>query len=152
MYTKSWDWWSYSALMAAAKSGHLDIVRALLLAGADPMLVSCTRYDIYQTALELVRTEKDYRVNDKKRKMARLLTNVHVLWRDLNPQCHESAHPCSPEERLKKDDAKRKPSIEAIKRVIDGRERIPPPTKYLCFFCKDIGDHWITDCVKKRKE
>ena len=38
-YTKEWDWFKYTPVVAAAKNGHIECVRVLLLNGACP--VSC---------------------------------------------------------------------------------------------------------------
>ena len=38
-YDKSWEWHGDTALIAAARHGHHDVVRLLLLRGADPTLI-----------------------------------------------------------------------------------------------------------------
>ena len=36
-YTKEWDWFKYTPIVAAAKNGHVECVRLLLLNGACPV-------------------------------------------------------------------------------------------------------------------
>jgi len=40
-YDKSWEWFDSTAITVAARRGELAMVKALLLAGADPTLVGC---------------------------------------------------------------------------------------------------------------
>mmetsp|Transcript_45787 Transcript_45787/g.83934 ORF Transcript_45787/g.83934 Transcript_45787/m.83934 type:complete len:567 (+) Transcript_45787:49-1749(+) len=51
-FEKSWEWFGDTALIAAARRGHWEIVYCLLRDGlADPTLESCPRDDLYETAL-----------------------------------------------------------------------------------------------------
>jgi len=51
-YEKSWDWNGDSALIVAARIGHIDLVRLLLDAGANPLHKSCPSCDVYDTPLK----------------------------------------------------------------------------------------------------
>ena len=49
-YDKSWEWFGDTALIAAARACHVEVVNYLLVEGADPTLSSCPSYDEYETA------------------------------------------------------------------------------------------------------
>eukprot|EP00091_Calanus_sinicus_P025187 TRINITY_DN9463_c1_g1_i1.p1 TRINITY_DN9463_c1_g1~~TRINITY_DN9463_c1_g1_i1.p1 ORF type:complete len:191 (-),score=73.52 TRINITY_DN9463_c1_g1_i1:401-949(-) len=49
-YDKSWEWFGDTALIAAARAGHVEVVKYLLVEGADPTLSSCPSDDEYETA------------------------------------------------------------------------------------------------------
>ena len=103
------------ALIEASWRGHKDIVRELLLAGADPMLESCWTDDEYHTA---IKAANSHRFKTDKNKSAfpiiiEMLTTVNKLWKDLNPKCHESSH------FQKVRENKNKPSTKDLKCIIN---------------------------------
>lgn len=51
-YTKEWDWFKYTPVVAAAKNGHIECVRVLLLNGACPVLQCCEIDDVCEDALQ----------------------------------------------------------------------------------------------------
>jgi len=51
-YDKSWEWFHSTAITVAARRGQLAMVKALLLAGADPTLEGCHTDDVYQNAVQ----------------------------------------------------------------------------------------------------
>ena len=114
-YDKSWEWFNNSALIEASWRGHIEIVRQLLLAGADPMLKSCYTDDEYHTAIGAANSSRFK--NDTNKivfpKIIEMLYAVHELWTESNPECNESAH----YEKNRKE--KNKPSIKDIKAAID---------------------------------
>lgn len=55
-YDKSWEWFDDTPLIAAARAGHFDIVKLLLMEGADPTLKSCHTDDVYETAEQAARS------------------------------------------------------------------------------------------------
>merc|ERR1712002_621418 len=57
-YDKEWEWFGDTALIAASRNGHFNIVKALLLAGADPTLSSCPTDDVYETAEQAAEKQK----------------------------------------------------------------------------------------------
>lgn len=58
-YDKTWDWYDDTALIAAARIGHVEIVKILLLTGeCDPTLQSCPKDDVYENAHEAVLNAK----------------------------------------------------------------------------------------------
>jgi len=58
-YDKSWTWFGDTALIAAARLGNLEMIRILLLAGADPTLESCPIDDEYENPLKAANTRKE---------------------------------------------------------------------------------------------
>ena len=103
-YDKSWEWFGDSALIAAARRGHVEIVAELLLNQADPMLESCPYDDIYVNALGVA----------KKDKIKQMISAVLELWKALNPKCSESAHYKKKKHRV----VKKKPSKQSIKNAL----------------------------------
>ena len=57
-YDKSWEWFGDTALTAAARRGEAEIVRALLVAGADPTLQACPSSDVTETAVQAAETAR----------------------------------------------------------------------------------------------
>lgn len=57
-YDKSWTWFGDTALIAAARNGHFNVVKFLLLEGADPTLVSCPTDDQYENAMQAAEQSK----------------------------------------------------------------------------------------------
>jgi len=57
-YDKSWTWFGDTALIAAARNGHFNVVKFLLLEGADPTLVSCPTDDQYENAVQAAEKSK----------------------------------------------------------------------------------------------
>ena len=116
--SETWEWFNNSALIEASLRGHIDIVRQLLLSGADPMLESCFDDDQFHTAIKAAMYSKFK--NDKNKqiftKIIKMLTVTNKLWTELNPKCNESAH----FEKNRKE--KNKPSLKDIKIVIDKLE------------------------------
>merc|ERR1712129_656341 len=55
-YDKSWEWHGDTALIAAARAGHVEVVKYLLHEGADPTLKSCPTDDEYETAEKAAET------------------------------------------------------------------------------------------------
>eukprot|EP00812_Abedinium_dasypus_P012475 NODE_5990_length_538_cov_279.581781.p1 GENE.NODE_5990_length_538_cov_279.581781~~NODE_5990_length_538_cov_279.581781.p1 ORF type:complete len:145 (+),score=42.59 NODE_5990_length_538_cov_279.581781:3-437(+) len=55
-YDKSWEWHGDTPLTAAARSGHVAVVKTLLLEGADPTLECCPSDDVYETPLKAAET------------------------------------------------------------------------------------------------
>ena len=51
-YDKSWEWFGSTAITAAARRGEVAMVKALLVAGADPTLVGCHTDDVHQNAVK----------------------------------------------------------------------------------------------------
>jgi TPR repeat protein len=48
-YEKSWTWDSDTALCAAVRGGHTEVVRVLLAAGANPTFRVCNMCDVFET-------------------------------------------------------------------------------------------------------
>jgi len=57
-YDKSWEWFHSTAITVAARRGELTMVKALLLAGADPTLEGCHTDDVYQNAVQAAEYSK----------------------------------------------------------------------------------------------
>lgn len=56
-YDKEWTWDDDTALIAAARNGHVEVVQHLLVRGADPLCKSCPEDDVHETALQAVETK-----------------------------------------------------------------------------------------------
>lgn len=88
-YDKSWEWYDDTALIAAARSGHFDIVVHLLELGADPTLEACHVCDEYETALQAAEhlykkktTETPQSINLKN--IIDVLHKVKVFWKNAS--------------------------------------------------------------------
>ena len=57
-YDKSWEWFHSTAITVAARRGEPAMVKALLLAGADPTLEGCHTDDVYQNAVQAAEYSK----------------------------------------------------------------------------------------------
>lgn len=57
-YDKTWEWDDDTALHAASRKGHANVVRYLLQNGADPRLKSCPIDDVHETPLEAAKRVK----------------------------------------------------------------------------------------------
>eukprot|EP00483_Globobulimina_turgida_P001135 UN01137 len=99
---KSWHWFGDSALMIAAKNGYHEMVKELLMAGADPMLVSmgngCNDDESYD-ALKVAKNAS--KVNGLKRfnYIVSILEAVNALWKKLDPRRYEQPHFSTKKER-----------------------------------------------------
>ena len=111
------EWFDNSALMVATLRGHSVIVEQLLLAGADPMLKSCTVDDKYHTALEIAQKYKND--NNKKNKRRQIIYEmidaVNTIWEELNPNCEEQ--PYYQANKVKKIVPTNKSIVDAIENV-----------------------------------
>lgn len=80
-YDKSWEWFGDTALISAARNGYFEIVKFLLLEGADPTLSSCPSDDEYETALQAVQNSAKF----GNQKLEKLKTgNYEVTVRELD--------------------------------------------------------------------
>eukprot|EP00092_Neocalanus_flemingeri_P027586 GFUD01029929.1.p1 GENE.GFUD01029929.1~~GFUD01029929.1.p1 ORF type:complete len:362 (-),score=68.48 GFUD01029929.1:61-1146(-) len=67
-YDKSWEWFGDTALIAAARAGHVEVVKLLLLEGADVTLDSCPSDDNYETA--------EKAAENKRKELERIMDNI----------------------------------------------------------------------------
>jgi len=74
-YDKSWEWFGDTALISAARNGNFEIVKFLLLEGADPTLSSCPSDDEYETALQAVQN----RAKVRNQKLEKLKTGTYEV-------------------------------------------------------------------------
>jgi ankyrin repeat protein len=61
-YSKQWTWNKDTALIAACRQGHLDVVNFLLSKGADVLASSSLSDDVHETALEVAAKKKCYTI------------------------------------------------------------------------------------------
>jgi len=61
LYEKSWEWDSDTALIAAAREGHVEVVLELLCRGADVSKKSCPLESVHETAVDAVKKKKNQR-------------------------------------------------------------------------------------------
>jgi hypothetical protein len=61
-YEKSWNWNGDSALVAAAREGHLDVVTFLLKHGASKNHKSCYYFDEYDTPYDAAVRKDQFKV------------------------------------------------------------------------------------------
>ena len=79
-YDKSWEWHGDTALIAAARAGHVEVVKHLLHEGADPTLKSCPTDDEYETAEKAAET----RLKQLERSIENIKNGTHsVCERDV---------------------------------------------------------------------
>ena len=57
-YDKSWEWFDSTAITVTARRGELAMVKALLLAGADPTLVGCHTDDVNENSAQAAERSK----------------------------------------------------------------------------------------------
>jgi len=82
-YDKSWEWFGDTAIIAAARAGHVEVVQYLLMEGADPTLSSCPRCDGYETAQKAVEDrEKHLDSTIEKIKMGTIFVSEHDVEKD----------------------------------------------------------------------
>eukprot|EP01084_Bolivina_argentea_P121354 215044_1 len=80
-YDKSWEWYGNSALIEASQRGFTDIVKVLLLNGANPILESCPTEDVHHTALKAASNS-----TQKNNLIIKMLSEVTKLWKEKNPK------------------------------------------------------------------
>ncbi len=61
LYEKSWEWDSDTALIAACRAGHVEVVLELLIRGADVSKKSCPEENVHETATDAVKKRKNPR-------------------------------------------------------------------------------------------
>lgn len=80
-YDKSWTWFGDTALIAAARNGHFNVVKFLLLEGADPTLVSCPTDDQYENAVQAAEKSKRLGLsNSNAIKIQNILNEAMKYW------------------------------------------------------------------------
>eukprot|EP01025_Chloroclados_australasicus_P023546 TRINITY_DN23842_c0_g1_i5.p1 TRINITY_DN23842_c0_g1~~TRINITY_DN23842_c0_g1_i5.p1 ORF type:complete len:402 (+),score=51.04 TRINITY_DN23842_c0_g1_i5:55-1260(+) len=92
-YDKSWDWDGDSALLAAAREGHEEIVRYLLGKGANRTHRCCVVDDVYETPVEAARKKGFHKIADLIEDPFSGKVNVEVKETENNVQSGNSEFP-----------------------------------------------------------
>ena len=126
-YDKQWDWFGDTALIAASRNCHLDVVKYLLLQGADPNLESCPYDDQYESAEKAAKSQlnrlkigevSDWKVK-KCEQIIALLKEVSKIWPKSD---FSSAH--FDKERAKEFKLKPKLADDFMKQIKEAVEKV----------------------------
>jgi len=87
-YDKTYEWFGNTALIEASQHGHIDIVRELLLNGADPAITACPKEDKHHTAIKAAVNASKHAQNEQEQNafisIIAMLKDVNALWIKTN--------------------------------------------------------------------